>query len=155
MHRLIPSALVTLALGCAGAEPAGPAPTPSPPASPTASPTAPAAAAEDRCEGLLAGCGFWSGCVLVRADATTPGRFVGVGPQAGHFYRESHDCTADGVCTDVCTGGSESMCRPGLVEDGPPAACSEAAAPSHAPFTCTLIDGACVQGPDPDTMPAS
>lgn len=151
--------LLTLALlvGCGGSEPPAVEPAPDPRPAPAADPPTASAppTGPDRCEGLLAGCGFWSGCVMVRADVTTPGRFVGVGPNAGHFYRESRDCTAAGVCTEVCTGGSESLCRPGLVEDGPPAACSEAAPPSHAPFTCTMIDGACVQGPDPDTLPAS
>jgi hypothetical protein len=150
-----PLCLVVLLAACGASDPPPGPPVLSDPAPEPASAVDPPPAGPARCEGLLAGCGFWSGCVMVRADATTPGRFVGVGPDAGHFYRESRDCDAAGVCTEVCTGGSESHCRPGLVADGPPSACSEAAAPSRAPFTCTMIDGACVQGPDPATLPAS
>ncbi len=91
---------------------------------------------------------------MVRADATTPGRFVGVGPNAGHLYEESHDCL-NGVCNEVCSGGSGNVCRPGLRERVPDLACSEAFPPSRAPFSCNLIEGACVQGPDPMLMPSS
>lgn len=110
--------------------------------------------ATDRCEGLVGPCGGWNGCVMVRADATTPGRFVGVGPNAGHFYSENHDCYA-GVCNEVCTGGSLSACRPGVTEEAGPIICSAAMPPSHAPFTCTMVSGTCVQGPDPSMIPAS
>lgn len=103
---------------------------------------------DDRCEGLVGACGGWIDCVRVRPDPTGPGRFVGVGPNAGHLYDENHDC-ASGVCNEVCSGGSGNVCRPGLTERIPDMACSEAIPPSHAPFTCWMQDGACVRGPDP------
>ncbi len=107
-----------------------------------------------RCEGLVGRCGGWTGCVMVRPDPTTPGRLVGVGESAGHFYVEDHRCHA-GVCNELCGGGSESVCRPGLAQADALVECSAAVAPSHAPFTCALVEGACVQGPDPRMMPAS
>jgi hypothetical protein len=91
---------------------------------------------------------------MVRVDPTGPGRFVGVGPNTGHAYDENHGCHA-GVCNELCGGGSESVCRPGLSERVPDMACSEAIPPSRAPFSCWLQDGACVQGPDPAMMPSS
>ncbi len=134
--------------------PASPAPSSEPAAG--ESPSEPASApppGADRCEGLVGPCGGWEGCVMVRADPTTPGGFVGVGPNTGHLYAENHDCHA-GVCNEVCTGGSLSGCRAGVTERIP-AVCSAAQAPSRAPFTCWMRDGACVQGPDPSMMPAS
>jgi len=91
---------------------------------------------------------------MVRADASVLGRFVGVGPNVGHMYEENHDCNG-GVCNEICTGGSFSGCRPGINERVLDAACSGAHAPARAPFTCRMQDGACVQGPDPDMIPAS
>ena len=108
----------------------------------------------DRCEGLVGACGGWIGCVTVRVDATGPGRFVGAGPNVGHLYDENHSCL-DGICNEVCSGGSGEICRPGLTERIPDLACSEAMPPSRAPFSCRMQDGACVLGPDPAMMPAS
>lgn len=127
-----------------------------PAAVPVAEPSPPSEvpAGVDRCEGLVGPCGGWIRCVMVRADPTTPGSFVGVGPDVGHLYGEEHSCH-DGICNEVCTGGSLSGCRAGLIERETPVVCSAAQAPSRAPFTCWMQDGACVQGPDPDMMPAS
>lgn len=135
--------------------PVAPEPEPVAPTEPVvvAEPSPVATSGEDRCEGLVGGCGGWLGCVLVRVDPTGPGRFVGVGPDVGHLYDENHQCHG-GVCNEICSGGSGNVCRPGLTERVP-IACSGAHAPSNAPFTCWMRDGACVQGPDPTMMPAS
>jgi hypothetical protein len=158
-------ALVVLLTACSGGTSETPAATASsgPPTTEPATEPAPIAPAPgpaavppgtDRCEGLVGSCGGWEGCVTVRADPTTPGAFVGVGPNVGHLYAENHDCNA-GVCNEICTGGSLSGCRPGVTERVPDVACSGAHAPTRAPFTCRMQDGVCIQGPDPDMIPAS
>lgn len=118
------------------------------------SPSPPTTGGVDRCEGLVGPCGGWIGCVTVRADATTPGRYVGVASETGHLYTENHDCFG-GVCNEICTGGSLSGCRPGLTEVAGPIVCSATVAPMRAPFTCRMEAGRCTQGPDPDMIPAS
>ena len=163
MRRSPASILVLFALACGPSQAPSHAAdppeevTPAVPSAPDAAPSTEAPSAPElvpvpgsqACEARIANCGGgWIGCVHVARDPETH-FLIGVGASAGTEY-----VVRDAISYEVCTGGSPSVCRPPVmagyemgvscvrVEDAPPV-------PRQAPFTCSLVDGACVQGPDP------
>lgn len=145
MPRSLTLVLFLTACGASETAPVDPRPTEPAPASsaaaddptPTAAPTGP-----ETCEGLVGMCGGWEGCVHVRPDATEPGRFVGVGDDAGGFFVVDQTCW-EGTCNDMCW--PDGSCRHGVRAALPIAGCSGAFAPEPARYHCMLTDGHCVR----------